>query len=217
MVTKKIKTLLSASLIGIQLLLIFHIISGDYLLFFSHWKSLLTYFIGVGFCIGIFIYLIIISITFFLPKIKNKNPSLEAVLIINLMFFNLLIYISLVTFLKVSIAMCQHLLALIFVSLVAFHINNFFIKNSDSRSNDNHVVVMILDGLPAQFLQSYNKKRSFTPFDDIISKNSAIVFNNFKTSNYWTTGFFQTLYVANLQVSCAVALNFRVNQGRQYR
>ena len=61
-----------------------------------------------------------------------------------------------------------------------------------AEGSERHLVMLVLDGMPAQYLTAYDPGAIATPIDRVV--DDALVFRQMRTSATWTHGFFGTLY-----------------------
>lgn len=70
--------------------------------------------------------------------------------------------------------------------------------SSDGTRNERHLVYIVLDGWPSQYLHAYNHDAPKGVFDDILG--DARIYLGAQTSAAWTSAYFGTLYNGNAQV-----------------
>lgn len=66
------------------------------------------------------------------------------------------------------------------------------------KPSQHHLVLIVLDGWPSQFLHAYNPDAQLTPFDDALAEGR--VYLGAHTSAAWTAGYFGTLYNGNTRI-----------------
>lgn len=85
---------------------------------------------------------------------------------------------------------------LVFILLLNFSYQKYIVNSFKAKENLNPIVLIIIDGLPKNFIKNYtNKNKDINIINDEI-KNEYIVQNYHKyiTPNTWTCGFFSNLY-----------------------
>ena len=89
-------------------------------------------------------------------------------------------------------------LATLLIVVVLIFINLFkkIAYQDPNTKQGKHLVMVVFDALPTEFLRRYNPKAKPTEFDAIF--DDSLVFNNFYTSSPYTYGFFGTFYNGSL-------------------
>lgn len=85
--------------------------------------------------------------------------------------------------------------ALIFAALVA---NIAGAVTGETAQNPKRLMLIVMDGMSARFLQSKSIQSPEHPFNKLLDR--AVVFDNFHTNRGWTEAFFGTLYRGDLNL-----------------
>ena len=103
-------------------------------------------------------------------------------------------------------------IAIVFFVPIAVMSNHLVALAASRNHGDagNHLLLIVVDGMPSQYLRAYNSEASPTDFDKIFK--NGIVFTNMRTSVPYTYGFFGILYTGNPKFGAS-----RGNSSRKHR
>lgn len=85
---------------------------------------------------------------------------------------------------------------ILFFSVIAYQKLVMENHRNSTHLPSRHVVLLVLDGWPASFLNTFNPEARTRPIDALLARER--VFLNMRTNAPWTSGYFATLYTGGL-------------------